>query len=67
MKNLKYRLKKTLVMPITLFFGYNEGFTLMLFYIDNGRKARALLALEYDVKHGNGFCFDILFLGIKLP
>jgi len=66
MKNWKYRLQKTLVMPFTFYFGYNEGIALHILYIDNGRKARSLLSLEYE-RWNKRFCFDILFLGIKLP
>ena len=66
MKKLKHRLMRTLVMPITFYFGYNEGIAIHILYFDNGRKARSLLSLEYDRKNER-FCFDVLFLGIKLP
>ena len=66
MKNWKYRLMKTLVMPISFYFGYETGIALHILYVDNGRKARSLLSLEYDAREKR-FCFDIFFIGIYLP
>jgi len=66
---LKHRLQKTLFMPFTCCFGYNNGFTLLILYFDTGSRARALFAFELDIsqRQNKKVNFDIFWLSIKIP
>ena len=65
-KNTQFKLSKILVMPISFYFGGNDGIALHILYIDTGKSARSLLTLEYNAGMKR-YCFDIFFLGIYLP
>lgn len=66
MKDWKYRLQKTLIIPIGFYIGYSEGIEFHIFHISGQTKARSLFGIGYDAR-GKHFCFDILFLGIYMP